>query len=140
MRGNDAELSFPILLIRCAIFLGVFCILSAIFILILSAVFYNTANPTAQIPIASLLSLYLSVFIASFIFTKINGEKWLVGGLLLGIFIYLLTLMLAFLVKTEGNTYNIILRVLIPFISLLSAFLARRRDKKIKKFKKHKIK
>ncbi len=124
------------LLIRCALFTLIFCIISILIVGVISVIFYNTENPTAKITLSGYVALYLSVFIASFIMTKSNGEKWLFGGLILGAMIFLLTLFFSIFVKEEGNAQSIIFRALIILDSLASAFLARKRGTKKEKRKR----
>lgn len=135
---NATSLSFATLLIRCLIFTGVFALLSTAFILIFSGIFYNTTNPTAKIEIASLASLYLSVAICSSALTRINSQKWLFGGLILGCMIYITTLFFAIFIQDDPNTENIILRAIIPILSTVFAFLSRKKDKKRPKIKARK--
>ena len=130
------------LIIRCAVFLLIFALVAVISALICSAIFFKTENPTSKIQLASLISLYLSVAVCSVVLTRINGERWLFGGLILGFMIYFSTLMLAFFIKDTPSTSSIILRALIPVISTFFAFLSRKRDKKHHKsrIKRHKFK
>ena len=134
---NSNSLSFSKLFLRCLLFVIAFALITSASILICSAIFYNTTNPTSKIELASLISLYFSTFLSSMILTKINGEKWLFGGIILGFLIYLITLALALLIQDEPNPKNIAFRLLIILVSIFSAFLARKREKKRRM---HKIK
>ncbi len=124
------------LIIRCALFTLIFCIISILIVGVMSVIFYNTQNPTAKITLLGYVALYLSVFLTSFIMTKSNGEKWLFGGLILGAMIFLLTLFFSIFVKEAGNAQSIIFRALIILDSLASAFLARKRGRKKEKHKR----
>ena len=132
---------FFTLLMRCAVFLIIFIFVAIVSSLVCSIIFFNTTNPTSKIDVASLCALYSSVALCSILLTRINGEKWLLGGLILGIMIYLCTLILAFFVNGESNSNNIIMRALILPISVLFAFLTRKKNKSRhkSKFKKHKV-
>lgn len=133
---NKKSLSFCKLILRSSIFVFAFMIVLSISTLISSFLFYNTTNPTSKIELAALISLYFSTFLCSLMLTRINGEKWLLGGLVLGVLIYMTTLVFAIFIKDDPNPKNIILRALIIAVSVFSAFISRKREKK-RKIKYH---
>ena len=128
-------LSFSKLILRCFLFSIIFCAISFLIILGISFALYSTTNPTAKATIGGLISLYSSTFITVFIMTKVNKERWLFGGLILGGIIFLITLLLSALVDGSANAQSIIYRAIIILISLISAFLARKKEPKKRKLK-----
>lgn len=129
------RLSFSKLILRCAVFAIVFCVFSLIVILTTSAIFYGTTNPTSKTKLGGIASLYLSTFITTFIMTKLNKEKWLFGGLILGGMIFAITLLLSVLINGESTSNNVLLRIIVLAVSLFSSFLARKKEPKNKKRK-----
>ncbi len=127
---TNGSLPFHKLLLRSLLLLPIFAILSVAMVFLCSAIFYNTDNPLGGADIASIIALYSATAISSIVLTRINKEKWLLGGLFLGVMIYLATLFLAIFVKDEVNKQNILLRVLVPIISVAFAFLSRKRTPK----------
>ncbi|MBE6624240.1 MAG: TIGR04086 family membrane protein [Ruminococcaceae bacterium] len=123
-------LPFYKLVIRCALFTLIFSLISALCILLMSCIFYGSQNPTAKIPMLGYIGLYLSVFLTSFIMTRVNREKWLFGGLILGAMIFIVTLFLSIFIKDAPNSSSIIYRALIVLTSLCTSFLARKRSTK----------
>lgn len=126
-------LPFYKLIIRCALFTLIFCLVSIFLVVLMSCMFYSSQNPTAKIPLLGYIGLYLSTFLTSFVMTRINKEKWLFGGLILGTMIFCLTLFLSIFIRDASSAGAIIYRLLIILTSLCASFLARRRhDKKVK--------
>lgn len=123
-------LPFYKLVIRCALFTLIFSLISALCILLMSCIFYGSQNPTAKIPMLGYIGLYLSVFLTSFIMTRVNREKWLFGGLILGAMIFIVTLFLSIFIKDAPNSSSIIYRALIVLTSLCASFLGRKRSTK----------
>ena len=134
---SQRGLPFYKLLLRCILFTFIFCFISVLLVLILSAVFYGSQNPTAKIQALGYIGLYFSVFLSSLIMTRINKEKWLLGGLILGAMIFLVTLFLSIFIKDSPSANSIIFRFIIILTSTVSAFLARQRPRKSHKSKKH---
>ena len=126
---DNCSLSISKLILRCLIFTVGFCVLSSILVIMMSAIFYSTENPTSRLRLGALIALYASTFITSLLLTKINGQKWLFGGLILGAMIAVLTLLLSFLVPSEASGHSIPYKAIIILVSLLAAFMGKRRDK-----------
>lgn len=116
------------LVLRCAIFAVIFCVISILVIVLTSIIFYNTPNPTVKTQTAAFIALYSSAFITSFIMTRINGEKWLFGGLILGLMLFILTLVFSIFINGVPGSQSIIPRILVAVVALLAAFLGRKRE------------
>lgn len=133
---NSREgLSLYKLVLRCAIFTIIFCLISILTIFVTSLILYNTTNPTSKSELGGVVALYISTFITVFIMTKINKEKWLFGGLILGGLIFALTLLLFIFIHGDVAPNNFFFRLIILAISLISAFLGRKKEGKNRKFK-----
>ncbi len=134
-KNEQGELCFSRLLKKCLFFTLIFAIICIALTLILSLVFYNTSDPTSKISLISLICLYLSAFISSFILSKTLPFANVLGGLLLGAMIFTVILLGSFLVDGESN---ILLRAFIPLVTVIGSFLGiKRSDGKRKKHKKH---
>ena len=133
---NSRE-SLPLykLVLRCAIFTIIFCFISVFTIFVTSLILYNTTNPTSKSELGGLISLYISTFITVFIMTKINKEKWLFGGLILGGLIFALTLFLSIFIDGDVAPNNFFFRLIIFAISLISSLLGRKKERKRRNFK-----
>ena len=129
---HNAELDFKKLLKRCLIFTLIFCIVSIIVTAIISLLFFNFKDPGAKVLVASLISLYLSSFVSGFILSKVNGQKYFAGGLLLGCMTMILTFIIACFISIEAtfSFTSIIWRLLIPVFCILGSLLGVRREKK----------
>lgn len=132
-KNEDANLGT--VMIRCALFTLIFCAVSALMILIFSWIFYSTEDPTSKITLASLLSLYTSCFICSFVLSRINGKRNFLCGIVFGAMIVILTLLLSLAVKDGGMKNPVLWRALIPVVTVAAALIAKKRERKIK----HKI-
>ena len=139
INSSQKGLSFYKLLLRCILFTFIFCIVSVSLVIVLSCIFYGTQNPTAKIQLLGYIGLYFSVFLTSFIMTRTNGEKWLLGGLILGAMIFLLTFFLSIFINDIPNSNSMIFRFLIIASSSVSAFIARRRSNKNRKPRKLRV-
>ncbi len=134
-KNEQAELSFSRLLKKCLFFTLIFAIICIAITLILSLVFYNTSDPTSKISLISLVCLYLSAFISSFILSRTLPFANVLGGLILGAMIFLVILLGSFLVDGDSN---ILLRAFLPLVTVIGSFLGiKRSDDKRKKRKKH---
>ena len=134
-----SSLSFPKLIFKCFLFTVTFFLIALTVLLISSAFCYNTTDPTSKLEFIGICALYISTVISSFLMTKSNKEKWFFGGLLLGGMIFLSTLMISLPLGTTFSSRSLMLRIAIPFVSVATAYLGRKKSPKKKKFK-HKIK
>ena len=132
-RNKEKELSFVSLLKRCLMFLLIFVALCVSICLIMSIFFYQTLNPNKMTNLISLLSLFLSTFISAFLLSKRNGQKYLLGGLLLGCMIFVLLFIGALFTERKIFSPDFALRLAIPAVSLVGSLLGIKREKKIKR-------
>lgn len=132
-RNKIKELTFPILLKRCLVFSLIFAVISVLLVLILSAFFYNTENPTSKLLLIATISMYLATFLSAFFLSKLNGSLYFWGGLILGTIILALILVLSIFVKVDNQ--NIFLQLALPVISILGAMLGQKREKRTKRRK-----
>lgn len=132
-RNKEKELSFVSLLKRCLMFLLIFAALCVSICLIMSIFFYQTLNPNKMTNLISLVSLFLSTFISAFLLSKRNGQKYLLGGLLLGCMIFILLFIGALFTERKIFSPDFALRLAIPAVSLVGSLLGIKREKKIKR-------
>lgn len=133
-RNRIKELTFPILLKRCFLFTIFFSVVTVLLVLILSAFFYNTENPTSKLQLIATISMYLATFFSAFFLSKLNGGLYFWGGLILGTIILALILVISIFVKVENQ--NIFLQLALPVISILGAMLGQKREKRNNRRKK----
>lgn len=133
-RNKIKELTFPILLKRCLLFSLIFAVITVLLVLIFSAFFYNTENPTSKLQLIAIISVYLAAFISAFALSKVNGGLYFWGGLILGSIILALILILSIFIKVDNQ--NIFLQLALPIISILGAMLGQKREKR-NKHRKH---
>lgn len=131
-RENGDEANLGTVMLRCAIFTLIFCAVSALMILIFSWIFYSTEDPTSKITLAALCSLYTSCFICSFVLSRINGQRNFLCGIVFGAMVVILTLLLSLAVQDGGMKNPVLWRALIPIVTVASALLAKKRERRTK--------
>lgn len=129
-KKKKEELTFPSLIKRCLVFSGIFFLLTALLVLLLSLIFYNTENPGSIVLFVATASMYLSALISSFALSKFNGGLYLWGGLILGAMVLAVILIASIFIKVENH--NIFLQLAIPAITVLGALLGKKREKRNK--------
>ncbi len=132
---QNQELGFGGLLKRCLIILGVSVVLSLLITLLFSAIFYNLPDPTSRINTASLFSMYVTVFVSGIILSKVNKQKYLAGGIILGIMLLIINLVLSFIFNKDISTSDYIWKLLIPVFCVLGSMLGIKKERK-RHFKK----
>ena len=133
-RLKNQELSIKNLILRELLFTLLFCLIGFIVSLTLSYFLFKTKDPTSLITVSGLCSLYISVFLSGYISSKVNGQKYFLGGLMQGIFIFMLTYILCLLMpEYKFNVNNLIWRLMIPLFCILGAMIGTRRKRKRKK-------
>lgn len=131
---KNNELTIKDIIIRCAIFSIAFCIIGFFVALIVSYFLYHSTDPSSLTQIAGISSLFFSTFLTSFIQSKINKQFYFLSSLLLGAYIFILTLVLCLLTKKlDFSATSFIWRLLIPVFSLLGGVIGSKRKTKIKK-------
>ena len=129
---KSTDINLGTVMIRCALFTLIFCAVSALMILIFSWIFYSTEDPTSNITLASLLSLYMSCFICSFVLSRINGQKNFLCGIVFGAMVVILTLLLSLSVNGGEIKNPVLWRALIPVVTVAASLLAKKRERKAK--------
>ncbi len=130
---ENNEMSFVSLIKNCLLFFCVFAVLCVAFSAIFSLIFYQTLNPSKMLDISSLSSLYLASFASAFLLSKKNGQKYLLGGAILGVIILFVLVVGAIFCNTKIFSVEFLLKAVIPFVCILGAFLGIKREKKNKR-------
>lgn len=119
---------------RCFLFSVIFLILSNIISLIISLMLYKLKDNTSFINIGSITSLFLSTLITAFAQSRVNKQYYLLGSIILGGIIFVLVTFIA-VILNEGNISNntLLIKSLIPIISVLGGMLGIKNEKKRKK-------
>ncbi|MBE6674881.1 MAG: TIGR04086 family membrane protein [Ruminococcaceae bacterium] len=133
--GN--ELSFLGIIRVSIIFTGVFCIISALLLLVTSLVLFNTNDPSLYLDVAGKAILFVSSLLSSFLLSKKMRQRYIPFGLSLGIMIGLLVFLVSMILKGDSTSNSQILILIVPAITTVGSILGIKREKKIK-HKKHK--
>ncbi len=134
--SKDGELSFLSLLKRCLLFLAIFVALCVTITVIMSLFLYRTLNPNKMVDLISLSSLFISAFVSAFLLSKRNGQKYLLGGLMLGCMIFVVLFAGALFTERKIFSAEFGLRLAVPAVCMIGALLGIKREKKVKR--KHK--
>ena len=118
------------------IFFLVFIVISFALTLLLSLIFYNLPNPTAFVNVVSTATLLISSLISAFLLSKKTKEKYLLGGLFLGLIITIIIFIGSLFTDTKILSLEFLIKLLIPVFTVLGAFLGIKRERK-NKHKKH---
>ena len=118
------------------IFFLVFIAISFALTLLLSLIFYNLPNPTAFVNVVSTATLLISSLISAFLLSKKTKEKYLLGGLFLGLIITIIIFIGSLFTDTKILSFEFLIKLLIPVFTVLGAFLGIKRERK-NKHKKH---
>lgn len=132
-RKESKELSFFSLIKSCLAFLLVFVGICITITIIASIFFYQSLNPTKMIDLISIGSLFLSAFISAFLLSKRNGQKYILGGLLLGGMIFILLFIGALMNGTQIFSAEFALKLAIPAVCVIGSLLGIKREKKLKR-------
>ena len=133
--SKNKELTFPSLIKRTLLFTAIFALLSVLIILVLSVIFYGTEKSDTKIPFISIISIYASALITSFLLSKFNGHFYFWGGLILGGFALSLILISSIFIKNDSQ--NLLFQLAIPLITILGALLGQKRAPKRKNHRQH---
>ena len=127
---ENKDLSFKKLLKRCLIVLLASILIGILITLLFSLVFYNLPDPTSRINIASLLSMYFTVFISGFILSRVNKQKYFIGSLILGLMLFAINIILSIILKDELSTTDYIWKLLIPVFCILGSMIGIKKERK----------
>lgn len=135
--SKSKDLTLIMLLKSCLLFLLVFISLCVFISVIMSLIFYQSLNPSKMVDLISLSSLFLSAFVSAFLLSKANGQKYLLGGILLGIMIFILLFIGALFTERKIFSADFLFRLSVPAITMIGALAGIKREKKSKKPKYH---
>lgn len=132
--SNDTkEFTFFKLFKRCLLFLLVFASLCIFISLLMSLIFYQSINPNKVVDLISIASLFSSAFISAFLLSKSNGQKYLLGGIMLGIMIFIILFIGALFTERKIFSAEFLLRLAVPAVTMIGSLLGMKREKKIKR-------
>ena len=133
---SSDDLNFSELIKRAFLFTLLFFAISFVVILIMSCIFFNTSDPTSKIGVISLCALYISAFLCGFSLSRVNKQLYILGGAILGIFIFISTLLLSLCFGKDGLTsISIGWRLLAPVSSIIGSLTGVYRNKPHRKRK-----
>ena len=128
--AKNIDLTTGNLFKRCLVFAGASLLISAVVTIIISSIFYKLPDPTSKIHIASLLSMYISALISGFILSKINKQKYLASGFILGMILFLLNFILSLVFNKDLSVYSIVWKILIIVVCVLGSALGVKKERK----------
>ena len=134
---NNDNLTVNNLIKRTFIFIIPTVLLCILFTMLFSAVFFNMPDSTSKISLCATLSLYFTAFFAGFIISKINGQKYLLGGALLGFLIFAINIIFFLIFEDNIELSYIMTKLLIPVTCILGSILGIKREKKPTKRKRY---
>ena len=133
-RSNEIkDYSFLSLLKTCLFFFAIFSLICVAFSSITSLIFYQTLNPNKMVDFASISSLYLSAFLTSFLLSKKTGQKYILGGALLGAIILCVLFVAAVFTDTKIISSEFLFKAMVPIVCMFGAVLGIKREKQNKK-------
>ncbi len=115
------------------VFVGICISLSVI----LSVIFYNFPNPVAYTEIIATASLFIASFVSAFLLSKKTGQKYLLGGLFLGLIIVFVLFVGSLFTDTKILSAEFLLKLLVPALCVLGALLGIKREKRVKRKRHH---
>ena len=136
-RSESQSLSFLGLTKNVLIFFLVFVGISIVLTLLFSLIFYNLPNPTAFVDAVAIASLFISSLISAFLLSKKTKEKYLLGGLLLGLIITSIIFIGSLFTDTKILSLEFLIKLLTPVFTILGAFLGIKRERKNSRYKRH---
>ena len=130
---ENEDFTFFSLFKSCLLFFAIFLVLCILCSVTFSLVFYQTINPDKMLDLASIASLYISAFLSAFLMSKKNGQKYILGGTILGIMILFVLVIGSFFTDTKIISAEFLLKAVIPFVCILGSVLGIKREKKVKR-------
>ena len=133
---SNSTFDFRDLIKRCVLFSVIFMFFSVIITLLMSFALFRIKDNTSAIEIGGIISLFLSAFITSFIQSRVNKRFYFWGGLILGVFIFILTMCISLILSSGSLTSNgFLVKTLIPAFSVLGAMVGIKNE--VKRRKRH---
>ena len=143
-KGLFSNLPSPRGIIPCAV-IGSFIALVGVVIItfVISAILYQTEDPTKYIMPAAFSSLYISSLFGGFTASKLNKGSALLCGIGVGVILLLLTFVISLVIPNEHSSdYGVLeslsLRAALAICPVLGAFIGVSGASKSKKRKNHK--
>ena len=131
---SNSTFDFRDLIKRCVLFSVIFLFFSVIITLLMSFALFRIKDNTSAIEIGGIISLFLSTFITSFIQSRVNKRFYFWGGLILGVFIFILTMCISLILSSGSLTSNgFLVKTLIPAFSVLGAMVGIKSEVKRRK-------
>lgn len=134
---DTSELNFLGIIKVCVIFTGIFCIISAILLLIVSLMLFNAEDPSLFLDVAGKGTLFAASVICSFLLSKKVCQRYIPIGLTLGIMITLLIFLISVIFKGDSTNSSQIWLLFIPVITVIGSLLGIKKEKK-QRHKRHK--
>ena len=138
--ADEQGLTFLCILRRAVIFMLIFCIISLLLATILALVLYNTKDPSSFLCYIGPVVLSFSSMLTGFIFSRKNGEKWLLCGVILGLILTSLIFVLNLTFNSYGSESQLVLLALVPLTTVIGSLLGSKRKTVNKHHKRHKFK
>ncbi len=131
---SNKEFNFTELLKRCLVFSILFLFVGLVVCLIMSFIMYKFKDNTSIINIGSIASLFITVMATGFMQSRFNGKYYLLGSMILGVFIFLITIVITLILSNGSiNANGILIKALIPAFSVLGGMLGIKKEKKRKR-------
>ena len=130
---ENKSFTFLSLVKSCLLFSLVFVGLCITISLFMSLIFYHTLDPSKMVNHISLTSLFVSALISAFCLSKKNGQKYILGGLMLGGMIFVILFVGALFTERKIFSPEFALRLAVPAVCVIGALLGMKRERKIKR-------
>ena len=136
--NDKSEVTLPFLVKRGLIYVLIFFTVGLLLSFFLSIIFFRSEDPNSKIDFIGYLSLYASVIITSFLFKKGLTEKRLLGGLILGIMIFVFTYLISLVIgQNENGVTELLYRLSTVFICVIISIIPKFEKRRSKKLKRH---
>ena len=127
----NRELNLKGLIFRCFIHSLLFFIIGILICLVISYFAFKTNDPTSLFKICSTCTLFISVMVTGFILAKVNKQHYLLGGIILGTFILVFTILITLSIPNESITKDAyFIKLLIPAFSVLGSMIGIQKQNK----------
>ena len=127
---DTTELNFLGVLRLGFIFTCIFCAISAVLLLIVALIFYNTNDPSQYANVLGKATLFTSSLLCSFLLSKKIGRRYIPLGFTLGIMISLLIFLVSVFLNNDGASSTHLWLFLTPVVTVLGSVLGIKREKK----------
>ena len=129
---NTTELNFLGIIKMSLIFTFIFCAISAVLLLVVSLIFFNTNDPSKYANVLGKSTLFASSLLCGFLLSKKVGKRYIPLGFTLGITISLLIFLLSVISNNDVASNSQLWLLLTPVVTVLGSVLGIKREKKHK--------